>query len=102
MAKAKRICKVCGREYEYCHTPKTSETFRWQDVVCCYDHGVIYLAKIRESRKKQDTADIANSDIKEAEVESVSCETAGEEQSEPEVTVEDEINESIAELAIEL
>ena len=32
---ATRICKVCGKEYEYCHTQRTVPgIFRYQDVAC--------------------------------------------------------------------
>lgn len=52
MATATKICKVCGKEYEYCHTNRSvAGVFRWQDVSCCPEHGSIYLAKILESRK---------------------------------------------------
>lgn len=53
MAKATKICKVCGKEYEYCHTArKTAGVFRWQDVACSPEHGSIYLAKVLESRSQ--------------------------------------------------
>lgn len=51
MAKATKICKICGREYEYCHTARhIAGIFRWQDVACSPEHGSIYLAKIIKSR----------------------------------------------------
>lgn len=51
MAAAMKKCKVCGENYEYCHTNKTvAGIFRWQDVACCPEHGSIYLARILESR----------------------------------------------------
>lgn len=54
MAKATRICKVCGREYEYCHTARqTAGGFRWQDVACSPEHGSIYFARVLESRSKE-------------------------------------------------
>ena len=47
MPTATRICKVCGKEYEYCHTLRRIEgIFRYQDVACCPEHGSIYLAEI--------------------------------------------------------
>ncbi len=51
MAKGKKVCKVCGQEYEACHTlrPITGE-FRWQDVACCPEHGQEYLRRIMISR----------------------------------------------------
>ncbi len=52
MAKGIKVCKVCGAEYEACHTlrPNLNNEFRWQDVACCPEHGAIYLARILESR----------------------------------------------------
>ena len=51
MAKSIRTCRVCGKEYPYCHTLRQVEgIFRWQDVACSPEHGSIYLARIRESR----------------------------------------------------
>lgn len=51
MAKATKICKVCGKEYEYCHTAsRIAGAFRWQDVACSPEHGSIYFAKVMKSR----------------------------------------------------
>ncbi len=58
MATATKICKVCGKEYEYCHTNRTvAGVFRYQDVACSPEHGSIYLARILESRKEQPIED---------------------------------------------
>lgn len=60
MATATRKCKVCGCEYEYCHTARrVAGVFRWQDVACSPEHGSIYLAQIMESRSKGNTATTA-------------------------------------------
>ena len=60
MATATRKCKVCGCEYEYCHTARrVAGVFRWQDVACSPEHGSIYLAKIMESRSKDNIATAA-------------------------------------------
>lgn len=70
MATATRICKVCGTEYEYCHTARRSAgVFRWQDVACSPEHGKIYLARIIKSRSKNQSDEIAETD---AESENVS------------------------------
>ena len=54
MATAMKRCKVCGCEYEYCHTAKRiAGVFRWQDVACSIEHGSIYLARIEASRAGQ-------------------------------------------------
>ena len=51
MTKAIKICKICGKEYEACHTFRLDEDiFRWQDVACCPEHGAEYFAKIAASR----------------------------------------------------
>lgn len=51
MSKATKICKVCGKEYEYCHTQrKVPGVFRYQDVACCPEHGSIYLSRVIASR----------------------------------------------------
>jgi hypothetical protein len=51
MATAMKKCKVCGCEYEYCHTVRrVAGVFRWQDVACSPEHGSIYLARIEASR----------------------------------------------------
>lgn len=51
MTKAIKICKVCGKEYEACHTFRLDENiFRWQDVACCPEHGAEYFAAIEASR----------------------------------------------------
>lgn len=58
MATATKICRVCGKEYEYCHTArKVAGIFRWQDVACSPEHGTVYLSKIRESRNPVETED---------------------------------------------
>lgn len=51
MATAMMKCRVCGKEYEACHTLKrTAGVFRWQEVACSPECGSIYLAKIEASR----------------------------------------------------
>lgn len=51
MATAIKICRVCGKEYEACHTLKrVAGVFRWQEVACSPECGSIYLAKIEASR----------------------------------------------------
>ena len=50
MTDGKLICRVCGKEYDPCRTANSSGSFRWQDVACSKEHGVIYLARIEESR----------------------------------------------------
>lgn len=52
MAIGVKVCKVCGKEYEACHTlrPNMNSEFRWQDVACSPEHGAEYLRQILISR----------------------------------------------------
>lgn len=48
---AKRICRVCGKEYEACHTlAPMINTFRWQEVACSPECGAIYLRDVLRAR----------------------------------------------------
>lgn len=51
MATAIKKCRVCGKEYEACHTQRPTTVFRWQEVACSPECGSIYFARIEESRK---------------------------------------------------
>lgn len=63
MAIATKKCKVCGKEYEYCHTMRrTPGVFRYQDVACCPEHGSIYLSRIIASRSTQPIQDFSDLD----------------------------------------
>ena len=70
MPKAIKKCRVCGKEYEACHTAKkSSDPFRWQDVACSPECGAVYFAQIKASRK--DTNKVNNAGLnceKEAEM----------------------------------
>lgn len=62
-----RICKVCGKEYEYCHTLRRVEgIFRYQDVACCPEHGSIYLAEVEAAR----SGDANQVDLHDKDIES--------------------------------
>lgn len=54
MSKAIKVCKVCGKEYEYCRTYLPT-AFRWQDVACCREHGQEYFRMIEEARANKAT-----------------------------------------------
>jgi hypothetical protein len=60
MATAKRICKVCGNEYDYCRSFNPSaDIFRWNDVACSPEHAAIYFARVEASRKAQEETPVA-------------------------------------------
>lgn len=44
-----RYCKICGKEYPFCHTNIPNQ-YRWQDVACCKEHAALYFAEIAASR----------------------------------------------------
>ena len=54
MGKAIKVCKVCGKEYEYCRTYLPT-AFRWQDVACCREHGQEYFRMIEDARANEAT-----------------------------------------------
>lgn len=52
-------CRVCGKEYEACHTLRpASDTFRWQAVACSPECGEKFLAAILASRATETTESI--------------------------------------------
>ena len=71
MAKATRICKVCGKEYEYCKTWLSENKFRWQDVACSPECGAKYFALIEASRKEKPAETIAERPQKNEPVETI-------------------------------
>lgn len=47
----KKQCRVCGKDYEPCHSTKLQPSvFRWREVACSPECGAIYLQRIQESR----------------------------------------------------
>ena len=51
MAYGTKTCRVCGKEYKACVSPKRKEyTFRWQAVSCSPECGSIYLEELIKSR----------------------------------------------------
>lgn len=97
MATATRKCKVCGCEYEYCHTNRrVAGVFRWQDVACCAEHGSIYFAQIMESRSKAN----ASTDTVDAESEQ-STSTIYESNEDDDELFEEDFDDNAEEPAIE-
>ena len=76
MAKGTRICKVCGKEYEYCKTWLSTDKFRYQDVACSPECGAIYFAKIAESRGLVQPEAVDNTKMKKSSKKSARKETA--------------------------
>lgn len=97
MATAMKKCKVCGCEYEYCHTVRRiAGVFRWQDVACSPEHGSIYLAKIEASR----ATPVADDDTKI--VDEVENDVAlVDEDDEVDELFEEDFEDSLEEIAIE-
>lgn len=53
MPKMTRKCRVCGQEYEACHSLNGQDgVFRWQEVACSPECGQVYLEKVLASRRK--------------------------------------------------
>lgn len=51
MATGMKRCKICGKDYEACHTQAfAAGVFRWQDVACCPEHGMQYLERVNAAR----------------------------------------------------
>ena len=50
MARITKVCRVCGKEYEFCRTPRVDGVYHWQEVACCPEHGAIYLERVLRSR----------------------------------------------------
>lgn len=54
MAKVLKTCKVCGKQYEYCHTALPG-IFRWQDVACCREHAQQYFERVEQARAEAES-----------------------------------------------
>lgn len=51
MAAGKKICRVCGKEYDACRNVNNAPgVFRWQEMCCSPECGDIYLARVIASR----------------------------------------------------
>lgn len=51
MPTTRKTCRVCGKEYEACHTAKRETSgFRWQEVACSPECGSEYLRQVTEAR----------------------------------------------------
>lgn len=65
-----KTCKICGKEYRACSSPKrTSKVFRWQSVSCSPECGSIFLDRLIAARSKPvDTVEIAEPDVSTEEL----------------------------------
>lgn len=69
MARGMKVCRICGAEYEGCHTqrPNLNNEFRWQEVACCPEHGAEYLKQILASRgaNRQESEEVSAPAVEE-------------------------------------
>lgn len=64
MATAKKKCKICGLEYDYCRTNKRDVSQnRWQDVACSPEHAAVYFARIAASRTPAPINEVHEEDV---------------------------------------
>ena len=89
MAKVTKTCRVCGKQYEACHTPNTTGVFRWRDVACSIECGRVYLERIEESRKPAAPADEAVETPEPAETPVVQAESDSQEENNTEAQTTD-------------
>lgn len=66
MARRKKICRVCGKEYFTCVNSKALYTGdRWQDIACCVEHASEYFAEVYAVRNQNNGVDVNTSDTSE-------------------------------------
>lgn len=74
---AKRICRVCGKEYDYCAECSLSQyapnVYHWEEVACCPEHGQIYLDRINASRGIKTEKEASDKDFVESKKETLSA-----------------------------
>lgn len=79
MAKVKKNCRICGKEYtpcSYCENDKMA--FHYRTICCSRKCAEIYLARVLEARAKQKEAvsDVVNNeDVNQAKIVSETVET---------------------------
>lgn len=52
MARIKKVCRVCGKEYSACSSSLGDTVFRWRNVACSPSCGAEYVRRIQLSRVK--------------------------------------------------
>lgn len=57
MPKNTKICRVCGAEYEACHSVRTGTgVFNWREVACSPECGMRYFKLVEAARLPTDSA----------------------------------------------
>ena len=64
MARIKKKCRVCGKEYEACMTRRPVGVFFWQEVACSKECGNEYLRRVTEARAAQHSGENKNTEDK--------------------------------------
>lgn len=53
MPKQKKICRVCGAQYEACRSVRAgNNVFNWREVACSPECGAAYFKRVMDARKK--------------------------------------------------
>lgn len=53
MTNQTKICRVCGKEYEACHSVRTgAKVFNWREFACSPECGAKYLRMVESARRK--------------------------------------------------
>lgn len=98
MPKQRKICRVCGAEYEACQSVRTgSKAFNWREVACSPECGMEYLDRITASRSIVEPIEESgimrfplNETVEESEVQTIELPDDFDEDEEPEEDLEDE------------
>ena len=71
MANQTKICRVCGKEYEACHSVRTgAKVFNWREFACSPECGAKYLQMVEGTRRKAEperTKRVARRKVREQE-----------------------------------
>ena len=55
----RKVCKVCGKEYEPCRSIRPADTvFNWRVVACSPQCGQEYFRLVTEARNKTDESEV--------------------------------------------
>ena len=51
MSGKKKVCRVCGKEYDACKSARTGNSvFNWREVACSPECGAKYLRQVEQAR----------------------------------------------------